>query len=52
MRIVVDREVGIISNFGGTMLQGHFFTKKEKQSEKVKRVLYCFLQNLEGRCLW
>ena len=43
-----SRDVGSISNLGGTTLGGHFFLKKKGPFSKIKRALLCLLQNLGG----
>ena len=42
------RDVGSISNLGGTALRGHFFLKETGHFLRIKRALLCSLQNLEG----
>ena len=44
----VARDVGRISNLGGTTLRGHFFLKKKGAFLKIKRALLCLLENLGG----
>lgn len=47
----ISRNVGSISNFGGTRFQGNFFVIKLKgQFRKTKTKLLCLLQNIGGKC--
>ena len=46
--IIGNRNVGSISNLGGTMLRGHFFLKKKGAFSEIKRAFLCLLQNLGG----
>ena len=44
----IFRNVGSISNLGGTSLRGHFFLKKKGAFLRMKRPLLFLLQNLGG----
>ena len=49
--ISIGRDVGSISNLGGTTLRGHFLRKKKGHFLRIKRALVCLLQNLGGTCM-